>query len=115
LLQEIATRKKKNRKKKKKKNWNGERERTLGFKILNNKRLKKMLNLRWEIDEEIFRPQLVSNQFRKLHTPSCLSPAKKSTPQTKQNKTKLEMFFGHKRNIPSSQFAKKCQWLILET
>ncbi len=100
LLQEIATRKKK-------KNWNGERERTLGFKILNNERLKKMLNLRWQIEEEIFRPQVVSNQFRKLHTPSCLSPAKKPTPQTKQNKTKLEMFFGHKRNIPSSRFAKK--------
>ncbi len=103
LLQEIATRKKT---KKKKKNWNGERERMLGFKILNNKRLKKMLNLRWEIEEEIFTPQVVSHQFRKLHTPSCLSPAKKPTPQTKKNKTKLELFFGHNRNIPSSRFAK---------
>ncbi len=87
LLQEIATRKKKTTKNKKK-NWNGERERTLGLKILNNKWLIKMLNLRWEIEEEIFRPQVVSHQFRKLHTPSCLSPAKKPTPQTKQNKTK---------------------------
>ncbi len=108
LLQEIATRKKK-------KNWNGERERTLGFKILNNKRLKKMLTLRWQIEEENFRPQVVSHQFHKLHTPSCLLLPKNQPPKPNKTKQNWKCFLVRRGTSQVHDLRKKSQWLILET